>query len=150
MGLFDANTYTITLVAVTCYKCGVIFGIESNRQDRLEKSHESFWCPNGHSQAYVSKTVEEKRIEELEREARTLKVSRDSWRDQATTAREEVQHQGRRINGYKGLVARTKRKIAAGRCPCCSHQFKDLERHMQTQHPKWNPEQGAAALAQKE
>lgn len=147
MGLFD--TVAIEFVAITCYKCGLIFGIESSRNETLTKSHESFWCPNGHSQAYLGKTAEQKRIEELERETRELKSSRDFWNDQAKSANATVEHQNRRINGYKGAVARVRRRVAKGRCPCCSQQFKDLKQHMAAVHPHWDPDTAAERLAEK-
>jgi hypothetical protein len=76
-------------------------------------------------------------------------TSKEFWEQRARSSSATVAHQERRINGYKGVVARTKRKIAAGRCPCCSHQFKDLERHMTTKHPGYDPDKGAEALAAK-
>jgi hypothetical protein len=144
-----ATTLLITLTHVSCYECGVVFGIESNRNNDLLKSHDNFWCPNGHSQRYIGQTAEERRIAELERTTKSLISSRDFWSGQARDARQDAEHERRRVNGYKGVVARTKKKIAAGRCPCCSHQFKNLESHMRTQHPHYDPAKGAEALAGK-
>jgi hypothetical protein len=148
MGLFDAGI-TISLVTVRCFKCGVIFGIESGRKEELTESHDSFWCPNGHAQHFVGQTEKEKRIAQLERDVRSNKSSADFWREQSASAAKEVEHQSRRINGYKGVVARTKRRVAAGRCPCCSAEFKNLESHMKAKHPNYDPAKGAEHLAEK-
>jgi hypothetical protein len=143
------TTLFITLTHVSCYKCGVVFGVESTHHERLLKTHDWFYCPNGHHQAYFGKTKDEQRIADLEREAKALKSSKDYWSDRAVSAERDAGHQRSRVNGYKGILTRTKKKIAAGRCPCCSHQFKNLESHMKTKHPNFDPEKGAEALAEK-
>ena len=55
---------------LTCYKCGIKFGapehwIASRRGDKS-----SFWCPNGHEQAFVKSTAEklQTKLEAAERE----------------------------------------------------------------------------------
>lgn len=45
---------------------------------------------------------------------------------------------------YVSAMRHGKKRVAD--CQC---QFKDLERHMQTQHPKFDPDKGADALAGK-
>ncbi len=40
--------------ALTCYKCGIAFAVPRHYATRLRESGESFWCPNGHSQAYCT------------------------------------------------------------------------------------------------
>jgi hypothetical protein len=142
-----ATTLFLTLTHVSCYKCGVVFGIESSHHERLVQSHDWFYCPNGHHQGYFGKNEKERRIEELERETKALKSSKEYWSGRATSAENEAGHQRARVNGYKGMLARTKKKIAAGRCPCCSAEFRDLKRHMKTKHPKYDPAKGAEAMA---
>jgi hypothetical protein len=134
------TTLIVTLSRVTCAGCGVIFGLEASHESQLRESHETFYCPNGHRQHFPGQTDKERRIAELEREKRNAISSRDFWLEQSTAARREVQHKSNQLNGYRGVVTRMKRKLVAGRCPCCSHQFKDLERHMAAKHPKWNPD----------
>jgi hypothetical protein len=43
-----------------------------------------------------------------------------------------------------------KRRVAKGICVCCSKKFKDLETHMKEEHPDWNPDKAAEALASEE
>lgn len=143
------TTLLVTLTHVCCSECGAVFGLESSFERGLRESHATFYCPNGHRQHFPGQTEKERRIAELERTTKSLISSRDLWSGQARTAQQEAEHERRRVNGYKGIVARTKKKIAAGRCPCCSHQFKNLESHMRTQHPHYDPEKGAEALVGK-
>jgi hypothetical protein len=62
---------TIIYVNVECCKCGVIFGLNQNLNKHLKESKDSFYCPNGHSQAYVKSTAD-RLAEELERKNRTI------------------------------------------------------------------------------
>ncbi len=61
-------TFTTVMVWVECYKCHVPFGITEDHQNRLLKSHKTFYCPNGHGQGYYGRTPDEKRIDQLERQ----------------------------------------------------------------------------------
>lgn len=52
---------TSSLAKEECYKCGIIFGVSPNYQKNRLKDKESFYCPNGHSQAYIESTEEKLR-----------------------------------------------------------------------------------------
>jgi hypothetical protein len=149
----SATTVFTTLTHVECASCGVVFGMTADFTQRRRDDHKTFHCPNGHHQYFYGET-------EAERLKRELQVERDRvarekhGREQAEArvrdARLETEHIERRLRGTKSVVTRMKRRAAAGRCPCCSHQFKDLERHMKHQHPKWNPDRAAEALSEKQ
>jgi hypothetical protein len=38
---------------VTCYKCGVMFGLPYHQHATLKQQGGDFWCPNGHCQAFT-------------------------------------------------------------------------------------------------
>lgn len=62
---------TIVYDNVECFKCGIIFGLNRNFNKHLKESTNGFYCPNGHSQAYVKSTAD-RLAEELERKNRTI------------------------------------------------------------------------------
>ena len=62
-----------TLYEISCCKCKVLFWVAKTHNNRLRKSHEFFYCPNGHSQSYVGDTCEEK----LKRTKRHLQDAND-------------------------------------------------------------------------
>lgn len=67
----------VPLHQITCCMedCHVIFWITDAMDDRLREKHTSFYCPHGHSQSYLAKTLAEKRYEiicEKEREINRL------------------------------------------------------------------------------
>ncbi len=136
----STTTLVLTLTHHTCGKCGIAFGLESTHHANLMESHETFYCPNGHPRAFTGQTEKERRIAELERQTKALASARDYWSNRTASATREVEQTTRRLNGYKGVVTRMKRRAVAGRCPCCSHTFKDVKRHMASQHPDWNPD----------
>lgn len=156
MGLSDPRTMlaTVPLTVQCCIRCGVPFGFPTELDARLHITHENFYCPNGHPQRYTGPSEADRLTAELATTKRAAEVERlrlerqvrDARADEALErqARKHFEHKAR---GMKGALTRVKKRIAAGRCPCCSHEFKDLERHMKNQHPKWDPEQHAEALA---
>lgn len=53
-------------VIETCCNCHVPFKITAAHQDHLKQSHNTFYCPSGHSQYYPGETKAEKLEKELE------------------------------------------------------------------------------------
>lgn len=50
--------------------CFAIVTLHPDDEERLRRTHESFYCPAGHSMSFQGKTADEKRIAELERVVR--------------------------------------------------------------------------------
>lgn len=65
----------IEMVVIECADCGMPFGIPADRQERLRKCHNSFWCPAGHVNVYNSQTQEEKLREELRKRTLDLELA---------------------------------------------------------------------------
>ncbi len=124
-------------VEVACYKCKEPFGVERATHAVLLRTHQNFWCPHGHSQAYIEGESEETK---LRRERDRLKQSIAYEQDRTREAREDAEHQRRRANGYKGHAAKITKRAKAGVCPCCNRTFQQLARHMATQHPQFTPD----------
>lgn len=114
---------TVDLVGMMCGECGCAFGIPASKKRQLEKTGDTFYCPNGHSRVFRD-TTEKK----LRRQLAAANAQRDSWKDQATTAE-------RRRRAAKGQVTKLTNRIKAGVCPCCRRPFANLARHMAHQHP---------------
>lgn len=115
-----------TLVVEECCTCGLMFAMTSDFKTWRQKKHDSFYCPAGHPQFYVGKTDEQKLREELAAAER----NRSYWRDRAESA-------DRSRVALRGVVTRTKNRIAKGLCPCCSRRFADLASHMDSEHPEY-------------
>lgn len=132
----------VKLVVETCCNCHMQFAMPAELKQRLldgRKNGESkpFYCPAGHIQIYIG----ESEADQLRRERDRLKQDTTYLEGQRKRADEEAEHQRHRANGYKGALAKTKKRVAAGVCPCCTRSFANLQRHMATKHPEFDKEE---------
>jgi hypothetical protein len=118
---------------ICCDACGVSFAITDAYDDRRRADHKSFYCPNGHSMSYSQKNEAEKQRERADRLERRL-ANRDEDLRAARAAHITTQH---RLRATKGVLTKTKKRVANGVCPCCNRTFQQLERHMKSQHPDY-------------
>lgn len=126
-------TYTncTTFTTVECYKCGIHFGVTQEWNRRLLDQGGPFWCPKGHRQVYC-----ESLVQKLEKRLKRAEDNRVFWKDQAKAGE-------RSKIALRGVVTKKKnqlKRVGNGVCPCCNRHFKNLEKHMQGQHPKFSKE----------
>ena len=96
-----------TMVTETCFKCGVLFGMEEGYQNQKRRDGTSFHCPNGHGQIYTDS--DKKKIKRAEVRIRDLQQCCDDYM-------EEASHHERRFWGLKGHVAKLKKQKGNGAC----------------------------------
>jgi hypothetical protein len=118
---------------IECARCNIDFGIGDDFMRRRREDHQNFYCPNGHSNVYNGKSDLEK---ERDRLARQLEFANT----RATAAEDQAQTAERRRRAQKAANTRLKRRVANGVCPCCTRSFRDLQRHMETKHPGYVPD----------
>jgi len=118
----------IEFVVESCFKCGCLFAMQKMQQDTLVRTHADFFCPNGHSQAYISKTSAE--------------IARDQAREaaNATQAKLNEANHSLLVTQKKLAEAEKERKriearVHRGACPCCNRTFQNLASHMKSKHP---------------
>lgn len=138
-------TETIAIRHIKCGECGVNFGLDAKFQEARLKDRHKFRCPNGCEISYLGETEAERLRKQLETTERCLANTRESLTHMGARARSAE----RSVQARKGVVTRMKRRLIAGRCVCCSQQFKDLKKHMKEEHPKYDPERAAEAIASK-
>lgn len=114
---------------ITCYKCAIVFGVPLGHRERLMESTASFFCPNGHSQAYKESTTDK-----LRRERDRLKQQLSQKDDEILRAQIDRKEAERVAKAAKAKIARLAKRAAAGLCPCCNRHFTDLQRHMASKH----------------
>jgi len=139
-----------TLEVVKCW-CGICFAVPQPLWNEYERKNDAapksfaIHCPLGHGMT--------RGVSNALKEARDTIARKQAWIDQqAARIKElydETARKERSIRGYKGVVARNKRRISKGMCPCCSRKFKDLGSHMAAEHPDWNPDKEADARGAK-
>ncbi len=129
----ETLTYIGELTVVTCW-CGIRHAIPSELRREQQRAHENgrrenVYCPLGHQHAPAG----ESKAQRLERQldaARNEAARRAAERDQAEAS----------AKAHKGHATRLRKRAKAGTCPCCKRTFKQLSRHMATQHPDFDPE----------
>jgi hypothetical protein len=122
-------TYTGTLVITSCW-CGIQLAIPNDLHDFANRHGSEVYCPLGHK--FVYGDGENKRLkQELESKERALK-----WeREYAESVRQERDRTERKLRATKGVLTKTRKRIANGVCPCCQRHFANVERHIKNQHP---------------
>lgn len=123
-------TGQVDLVTEVCCDCGITFAMPEQLQTRCLAERgpngRQFWCPNGHQQYYTG-----------ESDAARLRRQLTATESQLTHERDQRQAAERSARGHRAAHTRTKRRLAAGVCPCCRRSFADLARHMAGQHPEY-------------
>lgn len=119
-----------TLVAKQCGTCGIWFAVPDWHEQEAKKNgpRGGWYCPNGHQRHYTEGEQERTRMKELERALAAARTQTQWERDQ----REATE---RSLRAQKGQVTKLKKRIRNGVCPCCNRSFKNVERHMKSQHP---------------
>ncbi len=130
----ETLTYSGKLTVLKCW-CGIAHAVPSSLRSEQMRTHEgggsmSIYCPLGHTYQPVG----ESRAEKLERQLQWQKEQR------ARVAAERDQAQAS-ARAHKGAATKARKKAAAAVCPVpgCGRSFKQLRRHMATQHPDFDP-----------
>ena len=127
------HTFTEQVVMVTevCCNCGVLFAVTSEFQERLREQAErgEFYCPNGHAQHYLGKSLKDRLKEAERRQASAEENARIAWlsHDEEQAKRKELERQAR--------LARRRAQAALCPVPGCKRKLQNLERHLHTVHP---------------
>lgn len=129
------------LVVHHCPDCFITFAIPQRMHEeavrRTRASQEktlSFCCPNGHQLSYPGLNEEQRLREQLQHE-RDRSGFLSHQLDQ-TEARRVAQKAAttRARNERDKVIARIKNGV----CPCCNRSFKNVRRHMASQHPEFD------------
>ena len=56
----------VNIIELSCCNCGASFWLTEKHNNKLRRTHEYFYCPNGHQQNYLGDTCEAK-LERMER-----------------------------------------------------------------------------------
>lgn len=121
------------LDTVTCYRtdCGILFAVPALWLDNKRRDHSDFTCPNGHHQAFLSKSQEEKLRDELKR----TKESVEYYRNRNQRLEDDKTRLKHQVRAHKGVATRLKNKAIAGICAFCAHEFPNVAEHVKAEHP---------------
>jgi len=121
--LLEIST-SVKLVTEECCTCGILFAMPQEVNERLRTKGGTFYCPNGHPQAYTEPDIEvlRKKLLVEQRRSQHFETQLNGALDNLNTTKKELR--------------RTKRRVNAGICPYCRRHFTNLERHIHGKHPE--------------
>jgi hypothetical protein len=124
---------SVNLVTETCCvpTCGILFAVPEDWQRARRRDHTNFYCPNGHHQAYLSKTKEEQLRDQLTAANKSLEYHQQRG-DRLEDANANLKNSNRAL---RGVATKLKRKAATGECGFCHAQFADVAAHVEAEHP---------------
>jgi predicted RNA-binding Zn-ribbon protein involved in translation (DUF1610 family) len=116
--------HKVTLNVWECPTCGVVYGVTEAFCEQKRNSHQSYYCPNGHSLSWKDSDA-------------------DILRRKLASAQQDVEWYKARqaeaegsLRATRGVVTKLRKRVVAGACPFgCRRHFADLERHVGTKHP---------------
>ena len=114
----------IDIDIIECHTCSVPMYFTAAFLRKRMDDHVTFYCPNGHSNAYLGKTESQKLKERLAdavaENARITEVARLATAETLKVTKK---------------LDQTNARIKEGVCPCCNRQFRHLQAHMKSKHP---------------
>ena len=109
-----------------CQECGSVFWVNAAAMKYKRDNGGKYWCP-GCGTSWVFRDTTAARLQ------RQLDAERESKRFVQRRLDEETRSHA----ATRGYLTRQKRRSRAGVCPCCNRTFKQLSRHMKSQHPEY-------------
>lgn len=139
----DTVTTTVAIHITSCAVCGVSFGVPEGYLEARRKDGRTIWCPNGHTLGWAETEADRlrKEIASVKGKLDQTQALADSWRKDADKQYELRKATERQLSATRGVVTRIKNRVKNGVCPCCNRHFENLQRHMGTKHPDWQPEE---------
>lgn len=119
-----------------CCSCGVRFGVPAGYTANRRKDKALFYCPNGCSMSY-----KESEADRLRKENQRLIQDAAYKDDRIKSERERADRERNIAIAYKGQCTKLKKRAKQGVCPCCNRMFMDMQAHMTTKHPHFDPDE---------
>lgn len=117
----------VQLVVWECPTCGIVYGIPKSFADACRDTGGHYWCPNGHQLSW-----HETETDRLRKKLEVEQARRVALDDRLHAAEAEAERTRR-------VLIRDRHRFANGVCPCCNRSFENVARHMQSQHPDYDP-----------
>lgn len=135
-------TTTTELTEMHCGECGITYAVPEYWRLEKQKNASVWYCPNGHSRAYIESDVVKLSRQLKEKEDQ---LQRERQRLDQVKAERDGEH--RRVSAAHGQITKLRKRVGHGVCPCCNRRFPDLLAHIQESHPNFAntpPEQPAS------
>ncbi len=126
--------YSSSLKITNCPTCGGTYALSAQFLDERRDDGVGWHCPYCQNSIAYCKSETDRLRQELERQKQSTAYQRRE-KERYLQHRNTLQ---RSRNGMKSVLVREQKKLARirrGVCPCCNRHFKNVQRHMDSQHP---------------
>lgn len=127
------ETVTVPLERNICKKCGGVYALSADFLQHKREKGGDWSCPYCRTYWHFTETE----VARLQKAIEAEKRRTEFYANNARIAREDAEHSERRRRATVGQMTRLKNRIGNGVCPCCNRTFKNLRRHMVSQHPEF-------------
>lgn len=128
--------FSSQLKVINCHACGGTYAMSTYFLDSRRDDGEGWNCPYCRGSTAYCESETDKLKKQL--------AKQQEWTAYQRREKEEYLRQRdtleRSRNGMKGVLVREQKKLARvrrGVCPCCNRHFKNVQRHMDSQHPNY-------------
>lgn len=132
---------TETFHIVSCYTCGVRFGIDERIYRRVVTEAEgSIYCPACGKLTCWRESEQSKQIKELERKLAWEAANAARQKEARDAAEAALKSTEASLRATKGIVTKVKKRVANATCPCCNRHFPNdkMAKHIATKHPDFS------------
>jgi hypothetical protein len=129
--------------SILCSECGIYFCVPTGWAEDRREDHKGFYCPNGHVRAWSGPSARELEIKAKAAEIERLRKQLEWKENSLKSANAMVDTAHRRNAALKGVIAKERKRVGNGVCPCCHRTFKQLAAHMAGKHPGFKSEEPA-------
>lgn len=132
-------TVSTELTTITCPSCGGTYAISHAFQNeaRQQGGFKHCWtCPYCKTSRGYGKSSHEEEKEQLEAKIAALAREKQWAEERKAYYEKEAAHFRKSRDGMRGVLAKERKRVGNGVCPCCNRSFGNLQRHMATKHPK--------------
>lgn len=129
-------TCSSSLTVVNCHGCGGTYAMSSFFLDARREDGVGWNCPYCRAATAYCDNETDRLKKELAKQKNSTAYQREE-KERYLQQRNTLE---RSRNGMKGVLIREQKKLARvrrGVCPCCNRHFKNVQRHMDSQHPNY-------------
>ncbi|MEW8105070.1 MAG: hypothetical protein AB2801_08655 [Candidatus Thiodiazotropha endolucinida] len=101
---------TIKYTPIDCFHCQFVFAVPATTDKKWRETHQLFYCPSCRGQMYYPGESDSEKLQKKMNQYKELYEDKLSC---CMELQEEVDHKDRRINGYKGALAKEKKRASA-------------------------------------
>ena len=95
---------------ITCSECRIEFALLYRHKKKLKETHNTFYCPNGHTQRFFAITEAEEKIEKLQKVLERQKKGLESADNAYAKLNMQLDEAKRSSASLKGQITKLKKK----------------------------------------